>query len=128
MHVATGPVTGECTAEETDLNLEQNIAYTIEPKLVTYFLYLLCLLIPCTAPTVDYPPTIGLSFFNNTIYVQSYAHMKALYKCVHRCSQLESAIPMVNIYDDVFGDIDHTYSTIPDIDTTNDQQRYYNSV
>jgi hypothetical protein len=36
-----------------------------------------------------------------------------------RYSQLESAIPMVDIYDDVFGDIDHTYSTIPDIDPTN---------
>ena len=31
---------------------------------------------------------------------------------------------MVNIYDHVFGDIDPTYSTIPDIDPTNDQQRY----
>ena len=44
--------------------------------------------------------------------------------CVHRCSQLESAIPMVDIYDDVFCDIDPTYSTIPDIGTTNNQQRY----
>ena len=44
--------------------------------------------------------------------------------CVHRSSQLESAIPMVDIYDDVFGDIDPTYSTIPDIGTTNNQQRY----
>ena len=30
----------------------------------------------------------------------------------------------MDIYDDVFGDIDPTYSTIPDIDPTNDQQRY----
>ena len=42
----------------------------------------------------------------------------------HRCCQLESAIPMVDIYDDVFGDINHTYSTIPDIDPTKVQQRY----
>ena len=63
VYVSTGPVTGECTAEETDdrhLSMEQNIAYsTIDLKLVTYFLYLL---IPCTAPSVDYPPTKGLSF------------------------------------------------------------------
>ena len=45
-------------------------------------------------------------------------------KCIPTCSQLESAIPMVDIYDNVFGDIDPTYSTIPDIDPTNNQQRY----
>ena len=31
---------------------------------------------------------------------------------------------MVDIYDDVVGDIDPTYSTIPVIDPTNDQQKY----
>ena len=45
-------------------------------------------------------------------------------KHVHKHSQLESAIPMVDIYDNVFGDIDPTYSTIPDIDPTKNQQRY----
>ena len=40
------------------------------------------------------------------------------------CSQMESAIPMVDIYDDVFGDIDPTYSTVPDMHPTNYQQRY----
>ena len=45
--VSTGPVTGECTAEEPteefgeesgdrDLNIEQHITHTIDPKLVTY--------------------------------------------------------------------------------------------
>ena len=43
---------------------------------------------------------------------------------VHKCSQLENALPMVDIYDDVFGDIDPTYSTIPVIDPINNQQRY----
>ena len=44
MYVSTGPVTGECTAEETDdrdLNMEQNIAYI--PKLVIYFyIFFIC--------------------------------------------------------------------------------------
>ena len=31
---------------------------------------------------------------------------------------VERAIPMVDIYDDVFGDIDPTYSTIADMDPT----------
>ena len=127
MHVATGPVTGKCTAEETDLNMEQNIAYTIEPKLVTYF-FVSFVSVDTMHSTNSGLPTHHRFVIFQQYYVQSYAHMKALYKCVHRCSQLESAIPMVDIYDDVFGDIDHTYSTIPDIDTTNDQQRYYNGV
>ena len=37
---------------------------------------------------------------------------------------MESANPMVDIYDDVFSDIDPTYSTIPDMHSTNYQQRY----
>ena len=37
---------------------------------------------------------------------------------------MESAIPMVDIHDDVFRDIDPTYSTIPDIDPAKDLQRY----
>jgi hypothetical protein len=39
VYVSTGPVTGECTAEETedrDLNMEQNIAYNIDPKFVSF--------------------------------------------------------------------------------------------
>ena len=34
-------------------------------------------------------------------------------------------VPMVDIYDDVVGGIDPTYSTIPVIDPTNDQQSEY---
>ena len=39
MYVSTGPVTGECPAEESgdrDLNIEQHITDTIDPKLVMY--------------------------------------------------------------------------------------------
>ena len=53
-----------------------------------------------------------------------YSYIYVPIKHVHKHSQLESAIPMVDIYDDVFGDIDPTYSTIPDIDPTKNQQRY----
>ena len=64
-------------------------------------------------------------FVISTILCTVICTYKSHYKNgVHKCSQLESAIPMVDIYDDVFSDIDPTYSTIPDIDPTNDQQRY----
>ena len=48
VYVSTGPVTGECPAEESgeesgdrDLNIEQHITDSIDSKLVTYILYLL---------------------------------------------------------------------------------------
>ena len=87
MYVSTGPVTGEYTAEETDdrdLNMEQNIAYTIDPKLVTYLLYLL---IPCTAPAVDYPSAKGLSF--QQYYVLCYA-WESLCTVIKMCTQMQS--------------------------------------
>ena len=55
----------------------------------------------------------------NTIAIPIYRVLPYPVICsVYRCSQLESAIPMVS------GDMDHTYSTILDIGSTNNQQRY----
>ena len=108
MNVSIGPVTGECTAEETedrDLNMEQNIAYNIDPKFVSFV-------------------SVDTMHSTSSRLPPKVCHSSNIMCSVHRCSQLESAIPVVDIYDDVFGDIDHTYSTIPDIDPTNDQQRY----
>ena len=69
VYVSTGPVTGESPAEESgeesgeesaeesgeesgdgDLNIKQNITHTINPKLVTYILYLLQII------SLYYPP------------------------------------------------------------------------
>ena len=49
--------------------------------------------------------------------------LQIMYTCKY--SQLKSAIPVVDIYDNVSGDIiDPAYSTIHDIHPTHDQQRY----
>ena len=60
VYVSTGPVTGECPAEESDdrdLNIKQNIAHIINQKFVTYILYLLQILSLLYSPSSTPHPT-----------------------------------------------------------------------
>ena len=71
--VSTGPEMGESLTEEPDdkdLNIEQNIAYTIHSKLVTYVLYLLKI-ISLHYPT---PPPPPLLLHPTTIMIHKHIH------------------------------------------------------